>query len=167
LLIHLASREKNKKGRGLGFLPLKTVLATKKTTVKVVARSLINGDQKGIEGYEIHMGKSQIGKGARPAFKIIQRGTQRVMRNDGAVAENGRIWGTYLHGIFANPSFRQQWLDELFALKGLRRKPKEGFKKDPYDAWADHLCRHLDMKRIFGLVGTKTPKKLIWTGKRH
>jgi len=157
----------NKKGKGLGLLPLRTVLATNKTTVKVVARSLFNGDRKGIEGYEIHMGKSQIGKGAKPAFKIIQRGTQRVMENDGAVAENGRIWGTYLHGIFANPSFRQVWLDELFRLKGFRTKAEQGFKKDLYDAWADHLCRHLDMKRIFELAGTKKPKKPIWTGKRH
>jgi adenosylcobyric acid synthase len=157
---------KLKKGRGLGLLPLRTVLATKKTTEKVVARSLINGDQKSIEGYEIHMGKSRITKGAKPAFKIIQRGTQKVAGFDGSVTSDGRIWGTYLHGVFANPSFRQQWLDELFALKGLGRKVEKGSKIDPYDAWADHLCKHLDMQRIFDLAGTKTPKKPLWTGKR-
>ena len=156
-----------KKGRGLGLLPLRTVLAMKKTTAKVVARSLFNGDKNTIEGYEIHMGKSRIGNGAKPAFKIIQRGTQKVAGIDGSVTKDGRIWGTYLHGIFANPSFRQGWLDELFTLKGLRRKAQKGFKKDPYDAWADHLKRHLDMEQIFDLAGTSNPKKTKWAGKRH
>ncbi len=158
---------RRKREKGLGLLPVSTELTAERIAEKVIARSQLNGVKRSIESYEIHMGRSQIGKLASPAFNILKRAGQSVSKTDGTRAENGRIWGTYFHGIFANSSFRLDWLEELFRLKGLRRKAKEGLKKDPYDAWADHLCKHLDMKQIFDLVGTKKPKNLLWAGKRY
>jgi adenosylcobyric acid synthase len=29
---------------------------------------------------------------------------------DGAISADGRIWGCYLHGLFANTAFRHAWL---------------------------------------------------------
>ena len=151
---------KRKKGRGLGLLPVRTVLAAEKTTEKVVARSLLNGVAGRIQGYEIHMGRSTIGKEASPAFLIIQRGTQRVLQADGGVIQGGRIWGSYLHGVFADARFRRAWLQGLFKTKGLRRGPVEKNQRDPYDAWAAHVWKHLDMDRIFDLVELKKPRNL-------
>ena len=32
---------------------------------------------------------------------------------DGAAARDGRVWGCYLHGLFANDRFRRAWLASL------------------------------------------------------
>ena len=32
---------------------------------------------------------------------------------DGASSQDGRIWGCYLHGLFANDAFRRGWLNSL------------------------------------------------------
>jgi len=156
---------KRGKGRGLGLLPMRTELAAEKTTDKVVARSLLNGVVRGVEGYEIHMGKSEAVKEVKPAFKILERDGRSVRETDGAVVEGGRIWGSYLHGLFANSSFRQAWLNDLFRVKGLRPSPLKRENKDPYDEWAKYLWKHLNMARVFALPGVKKPKKYPWPGK--
>jgi len=158
---------RRKKGKGLGLLPVQTELAAEKTVEKVIARSRLDGSSGLIRGYEIHMGRSCVGENASPAFSIIERGGVKVSETDGTVVGDGRVWGTYLHGIFADPSFRESWLQKIFRCKGLRRKSRQKEKNEPYDAWAAHLCRHLDIKRIFQLAGIRKPKKLLWTGKRY
>ncbi|HEY1068571.1 MAG TPA: hypothetical protein VGE52_20775, partial [Pirellulales bacterium] len=32
---------------------------------------------------------------------------------DGGASRDGRVWGCYLHGLFANDSFRRAWLASL------------------------------------------------------
>ena len=102
------------------------------------------------------MGRTAARETILPAFKIIQRAGVKVSDSDGAVAQAGRVWGTYLHGIFADPGFRASWLDNLLSLKGLWRKNLRRQSKDFYDMWAVHLRRHLDMKRIFTLIELDT-----------
>jgi adenosylcobyric acid synthase len=153
---------KRRKGKGLGLLPVQTELAAEKKVEKVIARSRLNGSRATIEGYEIHMGRSRVRGTASPAFSIIERAGVKVTETDGAVVNERRVWGTYLHGIFTNTSFRRSWLQGIYRLKGLRRRPGDKEKRDPYDAWATHLCNHLDMGRIFSLVGEKKAKRLLW-----
>ena len=101
---------------GLGLLPVTTVFAREKATEQVEARVLaghgflqaIQGQT--IHGYEIHMGHST---GAAPLLQIVRRGGDAVEAGDGAVDEGGRIFGTYLHGIFDNANFRSAWLNSL------------------------------------------------------
>ncbi len=143
-------------GKGLGLLPLVTGMVEPKITQRVIARSLMNGCAGSVPAYEIHMGRTAARETILPAFKIIQRAGVKVSDSDGAVAQAGRVWGTYLHGIFADPGFRASWLDNLLSLKGLRRKNLRRQSKDPYDTWAAHLRRHLDMKRIFTLIEPDT-----------
>ena len=66
-------------------------------------------------GYEIHLGQTT---GARPWLRISQRGGVDVEAADGAISDDGRIWGCYLHGLFANDFFRRAWLDSLAGRKG-------------------------------------------------
>ena len=63
-------------------------------------------------GYEIHHGQTT---GAVPWLRIIERGGVGVDVADGAMSEDARIWGCYLHGLFANDRFRRAWLDSLRA----------------------------------------------------
>ena len=54
----------------------------------------------------------------RPWLRISHRGGVVVEAADGAISEDGRIWGCYLHGLFANDFFRRAWLDSLGGRKG-------------------------------------------------
>ncbi|TMC58255.1 MAG: cobyric acid synthase [Chloroflexi bacterium] len=101
---------------GLGLLPVETIFESEKATEQVQARicadcaflQAIHGQT--IQGYEIHMGHTTS---AAPFLQITQRGPDGVSDADGAVDESGRIFGTYLHGIFDNANFRRAWLNSL------------------------------------------------------
>jgi adenosylcobyric acid synthase len=149
---------KKQRGKGLGLLPLITEMVEPKITQRVMAQPLLNGCTGSMQAYEIHMGRSKVTERILPAFKIIARGGVKVSDSDGAAVEGGRVWGTYLHGIFADPGFCASWLEELLRLKGLQRKDRRRRSRDPYDRWAAHLRQHLDMKRIFNLIDPKTQK---------
>jgi adenosylcobyric acid synthase len=149
-----------RRGKGLGLLPLSTEMVEPKITERVIARPLMNHCAGSLPAYEIHMGRTEVGRGVLPAFRIVERGGAEVTDSDGVVVEGGRIWGTYLHGIFADPDFRAAWLEELLSLKGLKKKSRDRKPRDPYDRWAAHLRQHLDMKRIFDLIGRKTQSHL-------
>ncbi len=103
---------------GLGLLPLQTVFDSAKATYQAQARVLggpgwlqaLEGE--GLEGYEIHMGRSET----RAAWlEITARNGQEVHVLDGSVSPDGRVWGCYLHGLFANPTLRRAWLASLRA----------------------------------------------------
>ncbi|HDD31726.1 MAG TPA: cobyric acid synthase CobQ, partial [Thermococcus litoralis] len=67
-----------------------------------------------VEGYEIRMGRSV----SKKPFSIIREinGT-KAFEPEGAVGE--RVFGTYLHGIFHNFEFTEQFLNMLRLEKGL------------------------------------------------
>ncbi len=96
---------------GLGLLPVETRLEPVKVTRavrgKVEARngflSALAGER--VEGYEIHMGRSSVGA---DGLFLLEDGTV-----DGAVSREGRVWGTYLHGVFDLPAFRRGWLESM------------------------------------------------------
>jgi adenosylcobyric acid synthase len=94
--------------QGLGLLPVETTFEKAKVTEQVRARVLgspgwlatVAGQE--VAGYEIHMGRTT---GGRPWLESS--------RPDGAASEDGRVWGCYLHGLFANTIFRRAWLASL------------------------------------------------------
>src|ERR671925_138071 len=90
--------------RSLGLLPLRTVLAAKKTTRRVEVKWTIGAKTGGFSGYEIHMGHTQVGEGITPRF-VLHPLEGGEWRSDGAVSRDGRTWGTYLHGLFENGPF--------------------------------------------------------------
>ena len=107
---------------GLGLLPVETIFLSEKTATQVRAcirmkpypaagsnwLTSIQGQE--IEGYEIHMGTTLS---TSPWLEIIARNGDSVSVMDGAISLDGRIWGTYLHGIFANQNLRHAWLKSL------------------------------------------------------
>lgn len=126
------------RARGLGLLPVDTAFTARKTTAQASAASLLPfAVSVRLEGYEIHLGETER-DGAAPAFRIRRLDGTEVA--DGAVL--GRVWGTYLHGLFDAAPFRRAFLRSV----GIRAKP--GRAGDPLDRWADHVARHVDLGRI-------------------
>jgi adenosylcobyric acid synthase len=109
------------------------------------------------------MGDTQRGEAHPPAFKIIERLGQKVEVEDGAISTDGRVWGTYLHGLFDNDGFRRRFIDSLRKNKGLLSGNRLGgfdykaFKEQEYDKLAAVLRKELDMPRIYRIIGISPP----------
>jgi adenosylcobyric acid synthase len=152
---------------GVGFLNVATELTGGKTTTQVEAQptDCKTGMDEIVRGYEIHMGRTDRGQVA-PRFRILRRlgrGTAGMYfdcddNTDGAISDDGRVWGTYIHGVFDQPGFRRHWLNQLRWRKGLDPLPvtvSENVNRklaDAIDRWADHLERHLELAPIFDAV---------------
>lgn len=95
---------------GLGLLPVTTSFAAEKVTHQARLR-LTDGEV--VRGYEIHTGETRVAAGTARFGEIIERSGRRVRVADGARSEDGRVWGTYLHGVFENDGFRHGWLRRL------------------------------------------------------
>lgn len=101
---------------GLGLLPVDTIFEPVKATYQTQA--LISGGPgwlasltgQIISGYEIHMGHSW---GVASWLAIKERNNEKVWIDDGATSMDGRVWGCYLHGLFANTTFRRTWLASI------------------------------------------------------
>ena len=144
----------NAEAEGLGLLDVDTVLLTEKETHQAEARlqrtaALAAPGCEGIvSGYEIHMGETTLGPEAKPFAQLLRRSGREVAIPDGAVSPDGRVFGTYLHGIFDNNGFRTAFLNRIRREKGLPTISSECGTEDPFDLLADHLERHLDMDRL-------------------
>ena len=151
---------------GLGLLEVETILEKEKMTFQVKAVPL-NGPMVAqkvtLRGYEIHTGDTQRGGAHPPAFKIIERLGRKVEVEDGAVSNDGRVWGTYLHGLFDNDGFRRSFIDSLRKDKGLlsgnrsREFDYRAFKEQEYDRLAAVLRKELDIPHICRIIGISSP----------
>jgi adenosylcobyric acid synthase len=145
---------------GLGLLDVETVLLPEKETHQAEARLLqaaalvAPGCEGGVSGYEIHMGQTTLGPKAKPFAQIVRRSGREVAVPDGAVSSDGRVFGTYLHGIFDNNGFRTAFLYRKRREKGVPAIPVDRGTKDPFDLLAEHLERHLDMAKLLQLFGS-------------
>jgi adenosylcobyric acid synthase len=118
--------------RGLGLLPVETVLATEKITRKVRAET-----PSGVrfEAYEIHMGLTRRPGKALP-FAKLSDGTEDGLRT-------GNCIGTYLHGALEDAAV-------LSELLGRRVDPVPG-RGPMYEALADWFESNVDEKRFVDL----------------
>jgi len=144
---------------GLGLLDVETVMLTEKETHQAEARllpaaSLVAPECVGtVSGYEIHMGETALGPGAKPFAQLVRRSGMDVAIPDGAVSADGRVFGVYLHGIFDNHGFRTAFLNRIRREKGLPTHSNDHETEDPFDLLAEHLERHLDMERLLRICG--------------
>ena len=138
---------------GVGILPIETVLASEKVVRKVTGICLTN--RKKINGYEIHMGRSRpLNETGTPFLRIHEPGKRRTWE-DGWSLDNGRIAGTYVHGILDCPAFKGDFLNTMRREKGLReRAPKKGrmARFHEYDKLADHFEEHCRVDQIEALL---------------
>jgi adenosylcobyric acid synthase len=135
---------------GLGLLPIATVFAAEKRTVRVEGQAHAPwAPGAPIGGYEIHMGRTTILDSLAPLATITRRGDVPCAEPDGCRSADGRVWGCYIHGIFANDTFRRGWLRTL-GWQGQGAAPSA----DPYDRLADHVEAHLDPRHLDELLAT-------------
>ena len=125
---------------GLGLLDVETVLSDEKRLEPV------HGDTGGIpfSGYEMHMGVTAGPDCARP-FARLSDGAP-----DGAVSADGRVIGTYIHGLFGNDSQRAAWLARLGA--GPSAVAHDAMVENTLDRLAAHIAACIDVERILKLA---------------
>ncbi len=69
---------------------------------------------------------------------------------------DGRVWGTYLHGVFDSDEFRRWFIDRLRVHRGLPPLGKVSARYDiepALDRLADVVRKSLNMKEIYRLLG--------------
>jgi adenosylcobyric acid synthase len=159
---------------GMGLLPVKTTFTRQKTRMQVrgklgsIGGALAPLSGMEIEGYELHMGVTAL-KDEHLSLSLLERistdgdgtsahpGTarRRPVFFDGA--QNGNIYGTYVHGIFDKNDAAGKICRALAAKKGIRTDGMTGvdygtYKDRQYDKLADQLIRSLDMHEIRQII---------------
>jgi adenosylcobyric acid synthase len=135
---------------GLGLLPIETTFAGDKRTVQVQATLQANTGPfaplqgSPIHGYEIHMGRSRPVNGDITSLCWIGSDPHA----DGAINFNGKVWGTYLHGLFDNDALRHAWLQSL----GWQNPGQRFDREAAYNRLAGHVQAHLDMDAVKNII---------------
>lgn len=146
--------------RGFGFLPIETTLKSS----KVLSRTQGIWKRYGaaVSGYEIHVGET-IAREDNLDFALEKRLRSSGQEQEGASRDAGRLWGTYLHGLFDSrellvalfsdlrPKGSGQW-QEIVSARDLSRERH-------LDDFANLLRENLKLDDLFGDLGlTSAPK---------
>ncbi|RJL06328.1 cobyric acid synthase [Paracoccus aestuarii] len=122
---------------GLGLLDVTTVMAPEKRVIRATGTAM----GRTVTGYEIHMGRTAGPDCARP-FAMIPG-------PDGAISPDGRVMGSYLHGLFSDDAFRAAFLARMGAPS---RPGYEAGVDAVLDDLADHLEAHLDVAALLAVA---------------
>ena len=98
-----------------------------------------------LTGYEIHMGQTAV----------LDSGSCR-MQECLTASGDGRVWGSYVHGLFDSDGMRDALLAwACGAMPGVRTGfSYRSFKERQYDLLADTVEKHVDVERILSRLGT-------------
>ena len=133
---------------GLGLLPVETVLKAPKTT------TLTDFTWNGIAatGYEIHMGRTDPPRG-HSLVTVQRRNGLACADIDGCVSDDGRVIGSYMHGLFDTPAITRHWLAGI-GLDSVTVDRLHGpvARDQAYEQLAEHAAAHLDIDAIAALL---------------
>ncbi|MBW4038982.1 MAG: cobyric acid synthase [Acidobacteria bacterium] len=147
---------------GLGLLPIHSSMQPVKTTRissgHLIAPSLFNQPtpRTAISGYEIHVGETHYLPHAIP-FATLQTEASQHTFTDGCVSTDARTFGTYMHGLFDDDTFRHAFLTAARA--SLNLAPASSFtdwkqqREAALNRLADTVRASLDMPQLFSWVG--------------
>ena len=137
--------------KGIGLLPIRTTFFKNKLTRQISSESVWPCQSK-INGFEIHNGQTELENAQtsvniKPIFKDLNLGWYKENK------EGGTIAGTYIHGIFENDNWRDQYINLIRKSKKL---PKLNKKSIPYkkkresiiDNLAKEFDKHLNIKLV-------------------
>ncbi len=129
---------------GLGLLNIETELTGDKTLTEAAGTDTTTGAP--VRGYEMHVGRTSGPDRDRPMLRLDDA-------TDGAISADGKIFGCYLHGLFASDAFRHAFLNRL------RTRDASGLAYETQvervlDELAEHLETHLDLD---GLLAAAEP----------
>ena len=129
--------------KGIGLLPLKTTFFKKKITRQINSESVWPCQSK-INGFEIHNGKTELDNTreslqVNPIFKDLNLGWYKE-NNKG-----GTIVGTYIHGIFENDNWRDQYINLIKKARNIPTSDKKSISyKMKRDTIIDNLANEFD-----------------------
>lgn len=126
---------------GLGLLNVTTEMTPDKRLTRTRAVHAATGLE--VEGYEIHIGATHGPDRTRPFAHVAGQ-------PEGAISADGRIIGSYLHGLFRADAFRAAFLRGLGAqTSGLAYGR---VVEETLDALAAHMETHLDVDGLLALA---------------
>ena len=125
---------------GLGLLDVETILSSDKRLEPVHGATR---DGIPFSGYEMHMGVTDGPDRARPFARLADGSSE------GAVSPDGRVIGTYIHGLFVDDRQRSAWLTRFAA--GRTSISHDALVDDTLDGLAAHLAAHIDLDRLLML----------------
>jgi adenosylcobyric acid synthase len=126
---------------GLALLDVTTVMTADKRVTETTAVHSASGSE--VRGYEIHLGRTEGPDRARPMFTVSGQ-------PEGAIRADGRVMGSYLHGMFSADLFRRSFLAGLGATPG--SLSYDGTVDETLDALADHLAEHVDCEGLLSIA---------------
>jgi adenosylcobyric acid synthase len=127
--------------RGLGVLDFETTLESRKTLANVSGVVFPGRDRCArLEGYEIHMGVTRGPALERPAISVNGR-------PDGAISDDDRVFGTYVHGIFDRPEACAALLNWA-GFREARGVDLDARREASFERLADCLEANLDLARL-------------------
>lgn len=132
---------------GLGLMDFETTLTGTKRLEQIAAQDQISAQP--VTGYEMHMGQTTGAALDRPFLRLdLGHGT---IRPEGAVSSDGRVMGSYIHGLFASDPFRHHWLMSVggagSALPAYAPRVERAL-----DDLAAHLEKTLDLDALLDLA---------------
>ncbi|WP_258171211.1 cobyric acid synthase [Paenibacillus sp. R14(2021)] len=166
---------------GLGWFPFDVKFAAEKQTERVEGFATLPGmpGEYPVEGYEIHTGEvqwhshvplqvygntlqSDSASTVRPFLlrRSMAPGEQlqtNEFQAEGCASGDGRVWGTFLHGVLHNDDYRRAWLNRLRLVRGL-----DGLatgvrvserREQAFTRLADHIRNNTDIERIKQIIG--------------
>jgi adenosylcobyric acid synthase len=132
---------------GLGLLDVDTVIEGRKTLARVAGEGHYAPGP--VTGYEMHMGRTS-GPGTREPFLIVGG------RPEGAVGADGRVTGSYVHGLFSSDAFRHGFLSRV-RTRGSGLDDFTAHVERALDAVAQHLEEALDIDAL--LAAASRPER--------
>ena len=153
---------------GLDLLPIKTVMAADKKTLQATGSWQYEDDRffagmKGLEinGYEIHMGRTELLKS--DLYQPVNSNADSNRRDgdqylNSIINSSGNILGTYWHGIFENRELTTRLINNLRGDLGRDsiaspRMDYQQLKEQEYNRLADMLEAEMDMEMLAEIVG--------------
>jgi adenosylcobyric acid synthase len=95
-------------------------------------------------GYEMHIGVTEGPDRARPFARLADGSPE------GAITADGRVVGTYVHGLFAGDRQRAAWLARFAA--GAPSMAHDALVDETLDRLASHLEAHINVERLLTLA---------------
>jgi len=177
--------------QGMRLLNIRTIFRPEKHRTRVTGNF---GKMEGIlkemegvpfEGYEIHMGETELVEKAGQDYSLVTLRNENESRNlenesvfakstlsdlklaqekvdqcnalhtDGA--QNGNVYGCYVHGIFDAPQMTSGFLSALLREKGydpdsVTAVDWKAYKEEQYDKLADVIRGSLNMEEIYRII---------------
>ncbi|WP_310732559.1 cobyric acid synthase [Paenibacillus sp. 1011MAR3C5] len=168
LLDPLGVESSQVESQGLGLFPFHIEFQSFKTTVRVEGTVRLGGNVESfpIDGYEIHMGQMMPNRpDLQMPFLIREKRYEQEVygeepfQPEGVSTPDGKVWGTFIHGVLHNDSFRRAWLNEARRdrgwaplAEGIRFRER---REAAFDRLAVAARTYLDLTRIYAIAGLR------------